>query len=126
MREVSRHLFIPRRPLIASMLASNPDNSCFWIANASPDHGGEAGVDFSLGAILNDEALPLAGASQLRLNRHDDGIEIGPLARSRLQRRGDLRPAQADFDPIGRDGYPLDNFADEAFHLDGRRGEPSL
>jgi hypothetical protein len=36
MREVSRHLFIPRRPLIASMLASDPDSSCFWIANASP------------------------------------------------------------------------------------------
>jgi hypothetical protein len=34
--------------------------------------------------------------------------------------------AQADFDPIGRYGYPLDNFPDEAFHLDGRRGEPSL
>jgi hypothetical protein len=31
------------------------------------DHGGEACVDFSLGAILNDEVLPLAGASQLRL-----------------------------------------------------------
>jgi hypothetical protein len=30
--------------------------------------------------------------------------------------------AQADFDPIGRYGYPLDNFPDEAFHLDGRRG----
>ncbi|MDQ6870090.1 MAG: hypothetical protein M3178_17740 [Pseudomonadota bacterium] len=91
------------------------------------DHGGEAGVDFSLGAILDDEALPLAGAAQLRLDQHDDGIEIGPLARSfRLQRRGDLRPAQADFDLIGRYGYPLDNFPDEAFHLDGRRGEPSL
>jgi hypothetical protein len=69
------------------------------------DHGGEARVDFSLGAILNDEALPLADASQLGLDRHDDGIEIGPLARSfRLRRRGDLRPAQADFDPVGRDG----------------------
>src|ERR1700716_489272 len=56
----------------------------------------------------------------------DDGIEIGPLARSRLQRRGHLRPAQPDFDPIGRDDYLLDNFPDEAFHLDGRRGEPTL
>ena len=50
----------------------------------------------------------------------------GRLALFRLQRRGDLRPAQADFDPIGRDGYPLDNFPNEAFHLDGRHGEPSL
>jgi hypothetical protein len=90
------------------------------------DHGGEAGVDFSPGAILDDEALPLAGASQLRLDRQDDGIEIGPLALSCLQRRGDLCPAQPDFDPIGRDGYLLDNVPDEVFHLDGRRGEPSL
>ena len=59
------------------------------------DHGGEA-CDLSLGAILDDEALPLAGASQLRLDRHDDGIEIGPLALSPLQRRADLRLAQAD------------------------------
>jgi len=30
------------------------------------DHGGEAGVDFSLGAILDDEALLLASASRLQ------------------------------------------------------------
>ena len=35
MREVNRHLFIPRRPLIASMLASDPDNSWLRIAKAS-------------------------------------------------------------------------------------------
>jgi hypothetical protein len=34
--------------------------------------------------------------------------------------------AQANFDPIGRDGCSLDNVPDEAFHLDGRRGEQSL
>jgi hypothetical protein len=52
---------------------------------------------------------------------------VGPLgSSSRLQRRGDLRPVQPDFDPVGRDGYQLDNVQDEAFHLDGRRGEPSL
>jgi hypothetical protein len=44
----------------------------------------------------------------------------------RLERHSDLRPAQADFDPIGSYAYPLDNFPDEAFHLDGRHGEPSL
>ena len=98
---------------MASMLASDPDNSWFRTAKAS--------------AIMAVRpALPLAGASQLRFDRQDDGIEIGPLARSRLQRRGHLRLAQQDFDSIGRDVYPLDNFADEAFHLDGRRGEPSL
>ena len=26
MREVSRHLFVPRRPLIASMLSSDPES----------------------------------------------------------------------------------------------------
>ena len=31
MREVSRHLFIPRRPLIASMLSSDPERSWFRI-----------------------------------------------------------------------------------------------
>jgi hypothetical protein len=55
---------------------------------------------------LDDEALPLAAASQLRLDRQDDGIEIGPLALSLLQCSGYLRPAQPDFDPIGRDGSP--------------------
>ena len=45
---------------------------------------------------------------------------------SRLQRRGHLRAVQPDVDPIGRDGYPLDDVSDEAFHLDGRHGEPSL
>jgi hypothetical protein len=91
------------------------------------DHGGEAGVDFGPGAIPDDEALLPAGASQLRFDRHDDGIEIRPLARcSGLQGRGDLFPAQPDFDPIGRYGYPLDIVPDEAFPLDGRQGEPSL
>ena len=62
------------------------------------DHGGEACVDFSLGAFLNDEVL-LAGASQLRLYRHDDGIEIRLLARSfRLQRRGDLQSTMVRLD----------------------------
>jgi hypothetical protein len=64
---------------------------------------------------------------QLRFDRQGDGVDIRPLApSSRFQRRGDFRPVQPDFDPIGRDGYPFDNFQDEAFHLDGRRGEPSL
>ncbi len=45
------------------------------------------------------------------------------MARSfRPQRRGDLRPAQADFGPVGRYGYPLDNFPDEAFQLNGAAG----
>src|SRR6202030_1377885 len=35
MREVSRHLFIPRRPLIASMLASDPERSWIRIVKAS-------------------------------------------------------------------------------------------
>jgi len=52
-------LFIPTRPLIATMLSSDPDNSCFWIANASLISSTRACVDFSPGAILKDEALPL-------------------------------------------------------------------
>jgi hypothetical protein len=35
MREVSRHLFIPRRPLIASMLSSDPERNWIRIVNAS-------------------------------------------------------------------------------------------
>jgi hypothetical protein len=31
------------------------------------------------------------------------------------RRRGDLCPAQLDFDPIGRDGDPIDYFLDKAF-----------
>src|ERR1700726_4786325 len=105
MREVSRHLVVPRLPLMPRCW---PERNWFWIAKASLI---SAFVDLSLGAILDDKALPLAGASQLRFDRQGDGVEIRPLARSfRLQRRGDVRPSQADFDPIGRDGYPLDNF----------------
>ena len=44
------------------------------------NHGGEVFVDLILSAILDDQALSLAAASQLRLDRQDDGIEIGPLA----------------------------------------------
>ena len=92
------------------------------MAKASLISSNEACVDFGLGAILDDEALPLAGASQLGVDRQDDRIEIRPLARSfRLQRRGDLRPAQANFDPIGRDGCSLDNIQDEAFYTTSRR-----
>jgi hypothetical protein len=65
----------------------------------------EVRVDFSLGTIRDDEALPLAGALQIRLDRQDDGIEIGRVTpSSHFQRRGDVRPAKPDFDPIGRDG----------------------
>ena len=35
MREVSRHLFIPRRPLIASMLSSDPERSWIRIVKGS-------------------------------------------------------------------------------------------
>jgi hypothetical protein len=35
MSEVSRHLFIPRRPLIASMLSSDPERSWIRIVKAS-------------------------------------------------------------------------------------------
>ena len=62
------------------------------------------GFDLSFDAILDDEALPFSGASQLRFDRQDNGIEVRLLSQSPcLQRRGDLRPAQPDFDPIGRD-----------------------
>ena len=61
-------------------------------------------------------APPLPGAPHLRFDRQDNGIEIGPLAPfPHLQRRGDLCPAQLDFDPVGRDGDPIDYFLDEAF-----------
>src|SRR5580704_12595317 len=74
------------------------------------DQFDEAGVDFSLGAIPDDEALALAGAPHLRFDRQGDGVDIRPLApSSRFQRRGDFHAAQPDVDPIGRDGYPFDN-----------------
>jgi DNA invertase Pin-like site-specific DNA recombinase len=40
--------------------------------------------DFRIGAIRDDETLPLAGAPQLRLDRQDDGIEIGLVSHARL------------------------------------------
>ena len=99
MREVSPHLFIPRRPLIASMLASDPERS--WISDCESifDQFDEACVDLSLGTIRDDEALPFAGASQLRFDRQGDGVDIRPLApSSRFQRRGDFRAVQPDVD----------------------------
>src|SRR4029077_12870649 len=84
------------------------------------DEFDEAFIDFSLGAILDDEALPLAGASQLGRDRHDDRIEIRPVGpSSSFKRRGDVHPTQPDFDPIGRYGYLLDNVPDEAFITTG-------
>jgi hypothetical protein len=46
------------------------------------DQFDEACVDFGLGTIRNDEALSVAGASQLRLDRQGDGVDIRPLAPS--------------------------------------------
>jgi hypothetical protein len=54
----------------------------------------------------------------------DKTIESRSRPPPRAPRRSSLD--SADFDPIGRDGYLLDNVPDKAFHLDGRRGEPSL
>ena len=78
MREVSRHLFIPRRPPIASMLSSDPERSWIRIVKASLISFDEACVDFGLGTIRDDEALPLAGASQLRFDRQGDRVDIRP------------------------------------------------
>jgi hypothetical protein len=53
--------------------------------------------DFGLRAIRDDEALPLAGASQLRFDRQGNGVDIRPLAPfSRFQRSGDFRTVQSD------------------------------
>ena len=80
------------------------------------DQFDEACVDFGLGTIRDDEALPLAGASQLRFDRQGDGVDIRPLApSSRFQRRGDFRAVQPDVDPIGRNGYPFDNCPGRGF-----------
>jgi hypothetical protein len=82
-------------------------------------------VDFRIGAVRDDEALSLAGAPQLRLDRQNDGIKIGPL-HAHLQRRGDLRPVHADVDPIGTYDHLLDDVTNEARQFEGRRGEPAL
>jgi hypothetical protein len=77
------------------------------------------GLTSSLGAILDDEALPLAGAPQGSLDQQDDRIEIGPFASSsRFQHRGDLRLAQPDFDPIGRNGYVPISGGDDSAAID--------
>ena len=65
MREVSRPLFIPRRPLIASMLSCDLERSWFRIRESFFDQFDEACVDFGPGTFRDDEALSLAGASQL-------------------------------------------------------------
>ena len=60
--------------------------------------------------------LGSGNSTDLWVEIQDNGIEIGPLAPfPHLQRRGDLCPAQLDFDPIGRDGDPIDYFLEKAF-----------
>lgn len=39
------------------------------------NHGREVRIEFSLAAIFNEKALPLAGTSQLRLDRQDDRMQ---------------------------------------------------
>ncbi|HEX3494696.1 MAG TPA: hypothetical protein VHT48_04910 [Methylocella sp.] len=70
------------------------------------NHGGEVVVDPILSAILDDQALSLATASQLRLDRQDDGIEIGPLALFLCSAAAIFAWLSRISDPIGRDGYP--------------------
>ena len=71
---------------------------CWRPIQTTADTGVSQGI-----AHHGDQALPFAAASQLRLDRQDDGIEIRPLAFFPPQRRGDLRLAQPD---LGRHGYP--------------------
>ena len=73
MREVSRHLFIPRRPLIASMLASDPERSWIRIVKAS---------------LINSTRPALTSASET--------IDLRPpWPRTRFQPRRVTCPAQA-------------------------------
>src|SRR5438552_15132804 len=87
------------------------------------DQFDEALVDFRSGAVHDDEALPLAGAPQYRLDRQDDGIKIWFALHSYLQRNGDLRAVQVDVDPIGGYDHLRDSVPDEAFQCDWRPSE---
>ena len=75
----------------------------------------------SLGAILDDEALALAGTPHLRFDRQDNGVEIGPLASCpHPQRRGDVHPTQPDVDPIGRNGIAMRPLRQKSSRFRGR------
>src|ERR1700704_260503 len=81
----------------------------------------------ALGWPVKPDKAEATYAPHLRFDRQGNGVDIRPLApSSRFRRRGDFLAVQPDVDPIGRNGYPFDNVQDEAFHLDGRHGEPSL
>ena len=127
MREVSRHLFIPRRPLIASMLSSDPERNWIRIVKASLISSMRPALTSATAPFAMTRRFPLPArrsfASIDRVMGSISGLWLPPPASS----------AAAIFarfsqivDPIGRNGYPFDNVQDEAFHLDGRRGEPSL
>jgi hypothetical protein len=90
------------------------------------DQFDESLVDFRIGAVRDDETLPLAGTPQFRLDRQDVGFKIGLALHSRLQRLGDLRPDQVNVDPIGDYDHLRDNVPHEASHLDWGHGEPAF
>src|SRR5580704_3012767 len=106
MREVSRHLFIPRRPLIASMLSCDPERSWFRIAKASLIISTRPALTSASAPFSMTRRLPLP-ARRTFASIDRTTVEIGRLAPfPHLQRRGDLCPAQLDFDPVGPDGDP--------------------
>ena len=110
-----------------SILSSDPERSWFLIAKAFEISTTTPSLTSASTPFWMTRRFPFPGASQLGFDRQNNGIEVRLITPSPcLQRRGDLRPAQPDFDPIGRDGYLLNNVPEEAFQLDVRHGEPSL
>src|SRR5580700_9359622 len=105
------------------MLLSDPERNWFRIAKAS--------LISSTRPSLTSVSAPFSMTKRFPLPARRNLASIDKTIESRSCPPASTGGAaisldSADFDPIGRDGYLLDNVPDKAFHLDGRRGEPSL
>ena len=116
MREVSRPLFIPRRPLIASMLSSDPERNWFRIAKASLISSTRPSLTSVSAPFSMTRRFPLPARRSFASIDKTTGSRSGRWLRPPASSAAAIvHPAQPDFDPIGRDGDPIDYFLDKAF-----------
>src|ERR1700738_4988092 len=112
MREVSRPLFIPRRPLIASMLSCDPERNWFRIAKASLISSTRPALTSASAPFPMTRRFPLPARRTFASIDRTTGSRSGRWPLAPTCSAADLWPAQLDFDPIDRDGDPIDYFLD--------------
>src|SRR5256885_9801947 len=97
------------------MLSCDPERNWFRIAKASLISSTRPALTSVSAPFPMTRPLPLPARRTFASIDRTTGSRSGRWPLSHLQLRGDLCPAQLDFDPIGRDGDPIDYFLDKAF-----------